>query len=88
MVAWLFNLDVVDWLFETPLGGDRNSQPFDAVGGLDPVTIVPMPFHILRVVEHDIFVAAPDQVEKPLPGNVTGLDDANAHVMSCRQMFC
>ena len=73
-------LDLVDRLLETTLGDHGNGQPLDAIGGLDAIAIVPMPLHILRTVIDHVFIAPPDQVEKALPGNVTGLNDANTHV--------
>lgn len=75
----LFDLDLVDRLVEPSLGYDRNRQPFDAVGGLDPVAVVPVPLHILHAIENHVFVALPDKVEEAFPGNVAGLDDRNSH---------
>lgn len=40
---------------------------------------MPVPLYVLRAVIDHVFVALPDQVEKTLPGNVTGLNNGNAH---------
>src|ERR1700730_3905910 len=77
---WPFDFDLVDSLLEAALGDGRNGEPFDALGGLDAVAVVPVPLHELGTVVDHVFVAAPDQVEKDIPGNGAGLDDANAHV--------
>jgi hypothetical protein len=79
---WLLDLDLVDRLLETAPRDDRDSEPLNAIGGLDAVAVVPMPLDVLRTVKHHILVASADKVEKTLPWNVAGLDDANAHVMT------
>jgi len=78
----LFDLNLVDRLLKAPLGNDGNGEPLDAVGGPDPIAIVPMPPDILHAVEDHVLVALSDQVKKALPGYVAGLDDADAHVGS------
>ncbi|MGY4357831.1 hypothetical protein ACVW0J_004324 [Bradyrhizobium sp. i1.7.7] len=58
-----------------PFGHDRNREPFDAIGGLDPVAVVPVPLHILHTIVDHVFVALADEVEEAPPGDVAGLDD-------------
>ena len=77
----LLDQDLVDRLTEAPLGDDGDREPLDAIGGLDPVPIVPVTLHVLHTVVDDVLVALPDQVEKTLPGNVAGLDDRDAHLL-------
>src|ERR1700687_5672091 len=77
---WFFDFDLVYRLFETARGDNRDGQTLDALCGLDALAVVPMPLRILRAVKRHVFIALPDQVEKSLPGDVAGLDDANAHV--------
>ena len=74
----LLDFHLVDRLLETALGNHRDRKPFDAVRGLDTVTVVPMPLHILDAVEDHVFVALSDQVEKTLPRHVAGLNDGYA----------
>src|SRR4051812_15337262 len=74
----LFDRYLVDRLLETALRNHRYGQPFDAVRGLDAIAVVPMPLHILDTVEHHVFVALCNQVEKSLPRYVTGLHDGDA----------
>jgi hypothetical protein len=76
------NFDAVDRLPKTAAGDDGDGKPFEAVHGLDAIAVVPMSLDELSAVIDHVFVASPDQVEKALPGNVTGLDDANAHVLA------
>src|SRR4029078_11849041 len=58
---------------------NRNGEPLDTRSGLDAISIVPVPLYVLRAVIDHVFVALPDQVEKALPGYVTGLNNGNAH---------
>src|SRR5947209_18504490 len=74
----LFDRHFVDRLLETTLGDHRDSQPFDAVRGLDAIAVVPMPLHILDTIEDHVLVALPDQVEKALPRHIAGLHDGYA----------
>ena len=77
----LLDFDGVDRLVEAALGDDGNRQPFDAPGGLDPIAVMPVTLDVLGAVEDHIGIAPPDQVEEALPGDIAGLDDADAHAV-------
>jgi len=76
----LLDFDLIDRLLEATSSDDWNSEPLEAVGGLDAIAVVPMPLHILCAIEDHIFVAMSDEVKKAFPWNVTRLNDADSHV--------
>ena len=66
----LLDLYFVDWLLKAALADNGNREPFEARGSLDPIAIMPVALCILDLIEYDVFIAPPDQVEESPPGHV------------------
>jgi hypothetical protein len=60
------------------LGRDGNREPVETFGGLDRVSIPPIPAGELHVVEENELVDPVDEIEVALPGNVARLNDRDS----------
>jgi len=71
-----------DMQHQRPFAGlqeDRDREPLDAVGCLDPVPIPPAFLVVLDIIIDHKYVAPAHLFEKPEPGEITRLEDTDHH---------
>src|ERR1700722_4197956 len=74
---WLRNLGLIYRLFVFSLGDDRNREPRRPVRRQNLVSIAPVAFGKLRVVQENEFVDRSDQVKITFPWNVVRLNNGD-----------
>src|SRR5206468_2060378 len=70
---------VVDQGREGAALAERDRDPFQSVRGLDAIAVAEATAAVLHVIQEDEVIRAADEVEVPLPRQVAGLDDRDAH---------